>query len=92
MEALSIIKTFPAIQFELFWGEIQSKQEFPQTTNHKIFETDSNFYVKQCNPGKFLFLYFKSLLLVLRKVSFWQGYWALNYLGTFMIFLNFLRS
>ena len=36
---------------------------------HKIFETNSSFH----------FLFFKSFLLVLTKLSFWQGEWALGY-------------
>ena len=49
------------------------------TTIHKIFETDFIFHVKQRTTGKVYFLFFKSFLLVLTKLSFWQGDWILGY-------------
>ena len=55
-------------------GELESKETFPQTITHKIFETNSSFHLN--TTGKVWFLFFKSLLLLLTKLSFWQGYWA----------------
>ena len=43
---------------------------FMSTTIHKIFETNSSFYVKQCTTGKVQFLFFSSFLLVLTQFSF----------------------
>ena len=45
----------------------------------KAFETNSSFHVRQCNTGKVQFLFFKSFLLVLAKVSVWEGDWELGY-------------
>ena len=63
---------------------------------YKIFETNSIFHVKQRTMGKVQFLFFKSFLLLLIKLSFWQGagHWAIipRIFDTFLIFLNFLRS
>ena len=49
------------------------------TIIHKIFETNSSFHAKLHSMGKFYFLLFKSILLVLTKFSFWQKDWALGY-------------
>ena len=46
---------------------------------HKIFQTNSNFHVKQRTVGKVRFQFFKSLLLVLTTFLFWQEDWALGY-------------
>ena len=43
------------------------------TITHKIFQTNFSFHVKVS------FLFFKSFLRVLTKLSFWQGGWALGY-------------
>ena len=40
---------------------------------HGIFETNSSFRLKQCTKGKVYLLFFKDLLLVLAKFSFWSG-------------------
>ena len=48
------------------------------TITHKIFESNSNFHVKQCTMENFDGC-FSSLLLVLTKLSFQQGDWALGY-------------
>ena len=40
------------------------------TISHKIFETNSSFYVKNRTTGKVQFLFFRRLLLVLTKSSF----------------------
>ena len=58
------------------------------TITHKGSKTNSSFYVKQRATGKVYFLFFKSFLLVLKKHSFWQGYWALGYNS--MAFRQFL--
>ena len=46
MKGLRIIKKVKAIKFEGVWGELESKKQVQQTTAHKIFETNSSFYVK----------------------------------------------
>ena len=47
--------------------------------NHKILETNSSFHMKWHITGKVKFLFFESFLLVLTKLSFRQGDWALGY-------------
>ena len=48
-------------------------------TIHKIFETNSSFYVKWRTKGKIKVMFSKRLLLVLTKFSSWQECWALGY-------------
>ena len=45
----------------------------------KAFETNSSFHVRQRNTGKVQFLFFRSFLLVLAKVSVWEEDWELGY-------------
>ena len=52
------------------------KINFPEKITHKISETNFSFHVKQRTTIKFLF--FKRILLVLTKLSFWQRDWALD--------------
>ena len=60
---------------------------FQTTITHKISETNSSFHVKQRTTEKSRF--FKSFLLVLTKLPFWQGDWALGYHSMkFRQFLN----
>ena len=47
-----------------------------------------SFHVKWRSVGKVSFLFFKSVLLVLTKVSFWQQAWAIGYYS--MKFRHFL--
>ena len=49
------------------------------TITHKISETNSKFHVALRTGGKVQFLFCKSSLLVLTKILFWQGDWALGY-------------
>ena len=49
------------------------------TMTYKIFETNSSFQVKERTAGEVWFRFFKSFLLVLAKLSFSQGDWALSY-------------
>ena len=49
------------------------------TIIHKIFETNSSFHMKYCSTRKVKRLFFKSILLVLTKFSFWQEEWTLGY-------------
>ena len=57
---------------------------------HGIFETNSSFRLKQCTKGKVYLLFFKGLLLVLAKSSFWSGAgcWAIVLWGLdpFLVF------
>ena len=46
---------------------------FPETITHKVTETNSTFRVKKRVAGKVEFLFFRSFLLVLAKLSFWLG-------------------
>ena len=54
--------------------------QLPQTTiAHRTFETNSSFQVEQRTTRRLYFLFFKSFLLALTKLSFWGGDWALSY-------------
>ena len=55
------------------------KKSFPERMIHKILETNSSFHVKQCTTGKVKFLFFKTFLLILRKLLFSQEDAALGY-------------
>ena len=59
------------IKYEGIWGDLESKKRFPETITHKIFETNFSFHVNEHTTGKALFLFFKSFLLALTKLSFW---------------------
>ena len=52
---------------------------FPETINHKITGANSTFLMKERTVGKDECLFFKIFLLVLTKLSFWEGDWALGY-------------
>ena len=43
------------------------------------FEASSSFHVKYGSMGKVQFLFFKMLLLVLKKLSFWEENWTQSY-------------
>ena len=66
------------------------------TISNKKFETDSSFHVKQCTMERVWLLFFRAFLLVLAKLLFCRGVWALGYLpwnlDTFLKFPSFLRS
>ena len=51
------------------------------TIQHKMFEANSTFYVKQCTMGKVQFPFLRSflLVLVLTKCLLWKEDWALGY-------------
>ena len=49
------------------------------TSTDKIFEKNSSFHVKLRTMGKVQFLFSRSLLLVLTKLSFYEEDWALGY-------------
>ena len=40
------VKIVKEIKYEGGWGELEAKKMFPETTIHKIFETNSSFLVK----------------------------------------------
>ena len=61
------------------WLKNSKKMKVYTTTIHRIFETKSNFHVKQRTTGKVQFLFFSSFLLVLTKFLFWEEDWALGY-------------
>ena len=46
MKCPQVTKFVEEIEFDQVWGELDEKKMFPETTIHKIFETDSNFHVK----------------------------------------------
>ena len=46
---------------------------------YQVLETNSSFHVKQDTTGKVQFSFFKSFLLALTKLSFWEGELALGY-------------
>ena len=52
---------------------------FSTTSTDKKFENNSNFGVKKRTTGKVQFLFSRSLLLVLTKLSFLGEDWALGY-------------
>ena len=58
---------------------VRSKKLLPETIMDKIFETNSSFHVKQRTTEKIQFLFSRSFLLVLSKISFWEEDWALGY-------------
>ena len=51
---------------------------FSETIIHNTFETNSSFHVNQRTTRKVYFLFSSSFLLILAKLLFWQGGWALD--------------
>ena len=52
---------------------------FPERITHKVTETNSTFHMEWHIAGKVEFLCVKSFILILTKLSFWQGDWALGF-------------
>ena len=46
MKGLTVTKIVKEIKFEGVWGNLETKKMFLETIIHKIFETNSSFYVK----------------------------------------------
>ena len=59
--------------------QVRVKNKFPETITSKISKTNSYFHLDQLATRKADFIFFKSFLLVLTKLVFWQGDWALSY-------------
>ena len=49
------------------------------TINHKNFETNSSFHMKERKAGRVEFLSFRIFLLLLAGFPFGRGDWALGY-------------
>ena len=58
---------------------MQIKKGLPDTIIDEVFETNYSFRVKQHTTEKLWFLFFKSFLLVLEKLSISLGDWVLGY-------------
>ena len=79
MKGLRVTNHVKESKFETVWGKFESKKMFPETITYKKSETETSFHVKKRKTAKIQFLFFKSFLLVLTKLSFWQGDWGLGY-------------
>ena len=76
MKGLRVTKNIKEIMFEGVSGELESKKK---KITQKIFEVNSSFHVKQHPMRKVWFLFLKSFVLVLAKLSFSPGDWPLGY-------------
>ena len=76
-----LIAFFQNILSKIFRLKYYLKNLFYMSTAfiHRIFETNSSFYVKQCTRKKFQFLFFKSFSVELTTFSFWKENQALGY-------------
>ena len=74
-------------------GRFRTNKKFPETISHKISEGNPSFHVKQRTIGEVEFVFFKSFLLVLTKLSFWQGDQELGYhsMKFFIIIINLCK-
>ena len=52
MKGLRVTKIVKESKFKGVWGELEAKKMFPETTTHKIFDTNSRVHVKQRTTGK----------------------------------------
>ena len=59
------------------WDELESKK-FPETITHKIFEITVVFAWNSAQRNKFNSV-FQEFSASIKKISFWQGDWALGY-------------
>ena len=46
MKGLRVTEIAKEIKFKEVWGELERKIRFPETTSHKIFETNFSFHLK----------------------------------------------
>ena len=46
VKGLRVTKIVKEIKSEMVWGKLEAKKMLPETTIHKIFETNSSFYLK----------------------------------------------
>ena len=78
MKGLQVTRIIKEINFEDIWGELEAKNCFQIQPFTKYLRQTLVF---MCNDayGKVKFLFLKSFLLVLKKILFWQEYWALVY-------------
>ena len=59
--------------------QVRTKNKFPETITSKISKANSYFHLDQLATGKADYIFLKSFLLVLTKLVFSQGDWALSY-------------
>ena len=71
----TIFSNYQIVKISQVWrelGRVRSKKLFPETTTEKIFEENCSFRVTQHAAGKVLLLFWRNLLVVLTKFSFWE--------------------
>ena len=81
-------------------GGVASKKLFPETIIHKIFVTNSSFYVKYVDYGKSSISVFQEIFTSTNKIFILQERWNTRQyfykvfliLEIFLIFPNFARS
>ena len=61
------------------WVRIKKKKKIPRQSLPKYSTLTLVFISNNAEREKFNFCFFKSFRLVLTKLSFWQGDWALGY-------------
>ena len=102
---LRVMKIDNGSKFEKIWGVLSLRKGLKTQSFTRYLILILVFMWNSALPDNY-FLFFKRFLLVLRKISFWQGDCPLFYhyirilgslrshrnLGSFLIFLNFLRS
>ena len=59
MKGLRVTKIVKEVKFEGVWGNLESKNKFPETITHKIFETDPIFHFKYRKRQNFNFYFSK---------------------------------
>ena len=69
VKILRVNKNIKEIKLRGVCGRLKPKKGFPETMTHKVLETNSSFHVKKRTTERVEFLFFKSFLLVLTKLS-----------------------
>ena len=76
MRGLRVCKNVKEVRYERICGELETKEN-PETITYKIFKTV--FMRNIAQQEKFNFCFSRKFLLLLTKISFWQGERALGY-------------
>ena len=72
MKGRRVTKNVKEIKFQGVWVSL-NKKKFPETTTHKIFETNSSFHMKWRTTGKSLISVFKGFFPTVNKTSVLPG-------------------
>ena len=96
MKDVRVTKDIEKIEFEAVWGELESKKSSQREYITKDLTLTLVFMSNSALRKKFNFSFSRVFWYYLQKFNFGRedGHWAiiLQFLDTFLIFANFVRS